>query len=559
MGGQYAYLREAFGPLVAFLYGWGLLLVIQSGGMAAVAVTFAHYARELAAIPIGAGGIATVVLLALTIVNCVGVRAGATVQSVLMVIKIAAIVGLIVTGLFFAPSAPASGGEPPASTALVPAMGAALVPVLFAYGGWQTSSFVAGELKRPERDLPRGLLLGVTGVVLLYLAVNAVCVRVLGPEGLAATTTPASEVMRRALGETGARAIAVGIAVSTLGFLSQSMLTAPRVYYAMAKDGLFFRTRGPRPSRDARPDRGHRPAGDPGGGDRPLGALRADPELRRLGGLHRLRPHGGRALRVPAAGRARGVVPYAGPSRDHGLLRRGLVPGRRQHGLALSREHAHRPRHPRRWRAGLPVLAEGPVTRAMGSEYMEWAKLHSGRRFNLASSGVVEYPLSDLPVRLEDLMLSGPGAYGWPPLLQRLAAKCGVSPDNVVAAMGTSMANHLALATLAGPGDEVVIERPAYDPMVSVARYLGAEVRRFDRRAEDGFAVRPDEVARAVTPRTKAIVLTNLHNPSSALIDTATLRRVGAIARDAGARVLVDEVYLDSAVREGATLVLPPR
>ena len=242
VGGQYAYLREAFGPLVAFLYGWGLLLVIQSGGMAAVAVTFAHYARELVAIPIGAGGIATAVLLALTFVNCLGVRAGATVQSVLMVIKIGAIVGLIVTGLFFAPDAPASSGEPPASAGLVPAMFAALVPVLFAYGGWQTSSFVAGELKRPERDLPRGLLLGVLGVVVLYLSVNAVCLGVLGPAALAATTTPASEVMRRALGEAGARAIAVGIAVSTLGFLSQSMLTAPRVYYAMATDGLFFRT-----------------------------------------------------------------------------------------------------------------------------------------------------------------------------------------------------------------------------------------------------------------------------------------------------------------------------
>ena len=239
VGGQYAYLREAFGPLVAFLYGWGLLLVIQSGGMAAVAVTFAHYARELTAIPVGAGGIATVVLIALTIVNCLGVRAGATVQSVLMVIKIGAIVGLIVTGFFFAPSAPAPTPEAPA-TGLVTAMGAALVPVLFAYGGWQTSSFVAGELKRPERDLPRGLLLGVLGVVALYMAVNAVCVRVLGPAELAATSTPASEVMRRALGEAGARAIAVGIAVSTLGFLSQSMLTAPRVYYAMAKDGLFF-------------------------------------------------------------------------------------------------------------------------------------------------------------------------------------------------------------------------------------------------------------------------------------------------------------------------------
>jgi APA family basic amino acid/polyamine antiporter len=243
VGGQYAYLREAFGPAVAFLYGWALLLVIQSGGMAAVAVTFAHYARELLPIRLGAGAVATLVLAALTVVNCLGVRAGASLQSGLMVIKIAAIVGLIVTGALFAPApvaAPSPARDAPLP-GLVAAMGAALVPVLFAFGGWQTSSFVAGELKRPERDLPRGLLLGVMGVVVLYLAVNAVCVRVLGPAGLAATTTPASEVMRRALGETGARAIAMGIAISTLGFLSQSMLTAPRVYYAMARDGLFFR------------------------------------------------------------------------------------------------------------------------------------------------------------------------------------------------------------------------------------------------------------------------------------------------------------------------------
>jgi APA family basic amino acid/polyamine antiporter len=243
VGGQYAYLREAFNPGVAFLYGWALLLVIQSGGMAAVAVTFAHYARELFAVPLGAGAIATVVLAALTIVNCLGVRAGAALQSALMVIKIVAIVGLIVAGALFAPAPAAVGPSPRGGPApgLASAMGAALVPVLFAYGGWQTSSFVAGELKRPERDLPRGLLLGVTFVIVLYVAVSAVCLRVLGPQGLAATTTPASEVMRRALGEAGARAIAVGIAISTLGFLSQSMLTAPRVYYAMARDGLFFR------------------------------------------------------------------------------------------------------------------------------------------------------------------------------------------------------------------------------------------------------------------------------------------------------------------------------
>jgi len=119
-------------------------------------------------------------------------------------------------------------------------LAAAMVPVLFAYGGWQTASFVSGEMKAPRRDLPRALLIGVLGVVILYVAVNVVCLRVLGPAGLAATTTPASEVMRRALGDAGGRLIAAGIAISTVGFLSQGMLTAPRVYFAMARDGVFF-------------------------------------------------------------------------------------------------------------------------------------------------------------------------------------------------------------------------------------------------------------------------------------------------------------------------------
>jgi APA family basic amino acid/polyamine antiporter len=119
-----------------------------------------------------------------------------------------------------------------------------MVPVLFAYGGWQTASFVAGEIREPRRNLPRALLIGVTGVVVLYLAVNFVCVRVLGVSGLAGTKTPASDVMRLALGAAGARAIAAGIAISTLGFLSQGMLTAPRVYFAMAEDRLFFKSVG---------------------------------------------------------------------------------------------------------------------------------------------------------------------------------------------------------------------------------------------------------------------------------------------------------------------------
>src|SRR5919206_11633 len=144
-------------------------------------------------------------------------------------------------GLWFAPASQT------VNVAAVPQSGSfagALVPVLFAYGGWQTASFMAGELKDPRRDLPRGLLIGIAGVVALYLAVNVVCLRALGPAGLAATPAPASAVMRAALGDAGARLIAAGIAVSTVGFLSQGMLTAPRVYYAMARDGVFFRRVG---------------------------------------------------------------------------------------------------------------------------------------------------------------------------------------------------------------------------------------------------------------------------------------------------------------------------
>jgi APA family basic amino acid/polyamine antiporter len=244
VGGQYAYLREAFHPSIAFMYGWVLLLVIQSGGMAAVGVTFARYFLDFAPLRVPDALIASVVLAVLTIINCLGVRTGSTVQSTLMVLKIFAIVSLIACGLFFANSAnivTAPALDRAVSFDLLTAVGAAMVPVLFAYGGWQTASFVAGEMRNPQRDLPRGLIIGVIGVVALYLAVNFVCVRVLGTAGLAATTTPASDVMRAALGEPGAKLIAAGIAISTLGFLSQGMLTAPRVYFAMADDGLFFR------------------------------------------------------------------------------------------------------------------------------------------------------------------------------------------------------------------------------------------------------------------------------------------------------------------------------
>jgi APA family basic amino acid/polyamine antiporter len=235
-GGQYLYLREAYHPSVAFLYGWVLMLVTQTGGMAAVAVTFARYWREITGTGWSDNLIAAVALLGLTAINCLGARAGSNVQSALMVMKTVAIAALVIAGL-------ALGGGTIHMLPLVagPAsIGAAMIPVAFAYGGWQTATFVAAEMRDPRRDLARGLVLGVSGVVLLYLSVNFVCVKVLGPEGLAATRTPASAVMRVAMGERGAWWIAMGIAISTLGFLSQGMLTAPRVYNAMARDGLFF-------------------------------------------------------------------------------------------------------------------------------------------------------------------------------------------------------------------------------------------------------------------------------------------------------------------------------
>ena len=241
VGGQYAYLRDAYGPLPAFLYGWALLLVIQSGGMAAVAITFARYTNDLLHLPLSDPALAVVTVAVLVLVNCFGVRSGSNTQSLLMVLKILAIAALVTVGLWLAPAASVHGPSDTGATSSVLAVGTALTPVIFSYGGWQTASFIAGELRNPERDLSRGMLLGVCGVILSYTLVVFVCVYALGPAGLAASKTPASDVMRLALGSRGAAFIAVGIAISALGFLSQGMLTAPRVYFAMAEDGLFFR------------------------------------------------------------------------------------------------------------------------------------------------------------------------------------------------------------------------------------------------------------------------------------------------------------------------------
>ena len=245
-GGQYVYLREAYHPAVAFMYGWGLLLVTQTGGMAAVAVIFASYFRELTGTNWNDGAIAAVTLLTLTGINCLGARAGSNVQSGLMLLKIGAIAALVFIGFAVGHNSVKPEGMlgEPASFGVLKRIGAAIVPIAFAYGGWQTATFVAAEMRDARRDLSRGLLIGVGSVVALYLAVNLACLRVLGPAGLDATTTPASDLMRMALGQRGAQWIAIAITISTLGFLSQSMLTAPRVYYAMARDGLFFASVG---------------------------------------------------------------------------------------------------------------------------------------------------------------------------------------------------------------------------------------------------------------------------------------------------------------------------
>ena len=185
--------------------------------------------------------------------------------------------------------------------------------------------------------------------------------------------------------------------------------------------------------------------------------------------------------------------------------------------------------------------------RVLSSDYMHWAKTQADARFNLATSGMPNFPLADLPVKIEELEITGTSGYGYPLLLEALAAKSGVPKECVVAAAGTSMANHLAMAALISPGDEVLIEQPTYGLLLEVARYLGAEVKRFARATSNRFAVDVEEISEQLTPRTRLIVLTNLHNPSNALIDDSTLKAIGEAARRVGAYVLVDEAYLDAA------------
>ena len=180
------------------------------------------------------------------------------------------------------------------------------------------------------------------------------------------------------------------------------------------------------------------------------------------------------------------------------------------------------------------------------SDYMHWSKTQSRARFNLATSGVAPFPVRELPVDLKELEINGENSYGYAPLQQAIASHHGVDPDCVVESEGASMANHLAMAAIIEAGDELLIEHPAYGPILDIAQYLQANVKRFRRAEEDGWAIDPAEVRRCITPKTRLIVVTNLHNPTSAFTPNSVLREIGDIARSVGALVLVDEVYLDA-------------
>lgn len=186
---------------------------------------------------------------------------------------------------------------------------------------------------------------------------------------------------------------------------------------------------------------------------------------------------------------------------------------------------------------------------AMSSSYMNWAKTYSVAKFNLATSGLGNLKLRELRMSLDDLEITN-GGYGYQPLIQSIAARYRVDAEAVVTAAGTSFANHLAMAALIEPGDEILFEHPAYEPMLAAALYLGANIKRFARRFENGFRIVADELASLATPQTRLIVLTNLHNPSGVLIDEAEMKQIGEIARGVGARVLVDEVYMETLFEE---------
>ncbi|HEX3532791.1 MAG TPA: amino acid permease [Gemmatimonadaceae bacterium] len=242
-GGGYIYLTEAFGPLAAFLYGWTFLFIINSGGIAAVAVTFARYSVDLFGIStIYIKPLAVALLLTLAVVNYFGIRSGSITQNIFTVLKLTALAVLIFVGVFLARGG--AQAQPKTETiqgfGVVRALGIALIPVLFAYGGWQYSNNIASEIVDPERTLPKALGIGIAVVIAVYVLANVAYIRALGPAGLATSLAPAADTMRVVVGPVGAALIAIGIIASTIGFVNTGILSAPRMLQAMSADGLFF-------------------------------------------------------------------------------------------------------------------------------------------------------------------------------------------------------------------------------------------------------------------------------------------------------------------------------
>ena len=243
-GGGYVYIRDAYGTLPAFLYAWALLLMVATGAIAAVAVTFANYFIALTGLAISPNLLAGLAIVLLSAVNYLGVKPGAVTQNIFTVLKLAALVVVIGAGLAAAarwlPAPPPEASMVAAPKHAILALAAALVPVLFSYGGWQQTNYIAEEIIAPERNLPRALVIGVIGVVIVYLLANYTYLATLGAAGLAASEAPAADAMGRLLGPAGRTFITAGIVVSTFGFLNLVILVSPRVYQAMAADGLFF-------------------------------------------------------------------------------------------------------------------------------------------------------------------------------------------------------------------------------------------------------------------------------------------------------------------------------
>ncbi len=243
-GGQYVYLREAYGSLVSFLCGWMFFLVQQSGGIAALAVGLALYLGNFFPIsPREQKVAAAAVIIVLTAINYRGVREGGWVQSVLTGVNVGIVVVLIALGYALARRPPAGPPSLPAlpATGTLAAFGVAMVAALWAYEGWNCVTFAAGEVKRPERNLPLALVLGTGAVIAIYVGLNLVYYRVLTVAEVAQSPRVAADAATRLLGPRGSQLIAASIIIAVFGSLNGSILSAARVYYAMAKDGLFFR------------------------------------------------------------------------------------------------------------------------------------------------------------------------------------------------------------------------------------------------------------------------------------------------------------------------------